>query len=166
MKKIIAVLSLAALCAGCSNSRSNSDENAKIDALSKKIDLLEHNQAVAVTNEFLLYTEIQTIGAAVSNLQQNVTALPDLAAIDGMAHFYHTNEMRQLDEISDWDYTAATNQLAVTKGEAALVLEAMGALNSDSSDVSSQARLARMQSDIEQIQQDVSDIKIRLGINN
>ena len=165
MKKMIA-LSLAALCAGCSNSGSKSDENAKIDALSKKIDLLEQNQAADFTNEFVLYTEIRTIGAAVSNLQESVTSLPDLAAIDGMTHFYHTNEMGRLDEISDWDYIAATNQLAVTKGEAALVLEAMGAMNSDSADASGPARLARMQSDIEQIQQDLSDIKTRLGVNN
>jgi hypothetical protein len=43
MKKIITLLTLAALCAGCSNSN---DDDAKIAALSQKLDMVISNQTV------------------------------------------------------------------------------------------------------------------------
>lgn len=87
MKKIIPLLVLAALCAGCSNK-----DSAKIDALNQKVDLLAQNQSIAVSNEFVLFNEIEAVKSQVTNL-------PDLTSIDGMAYYYHTNELAKLNRI-------------------------------------------------------------------
>jgi hypothetical protein len=83
MKKII--LSLAcgsAILCGCN--KSNTETDAKIGALSQKLDLISSNQGIVITNEFVLFNEM-------AMLKSQVTNLPSLTQIDALNYYYFTN---------------------------------------------------------------------------
>src|ERR1700722_816409 len=87
MRKMAVLLPLAAvLCAGCGK---YDPDTAKIDALTQKVDLLARDQSAAISNEFVLFDEIELV-------RSNTTNLPDLNQVDRIVFYYHTNELNEL----------------------------------------------------------------------
>lgn len=176
MKKIILLLGLAALCAGCSNK-----DSAKIDALNQKIDLLAYNQSVAISNEFLLSKEIQVLSNQLTNLptveQVNdldfyyYTNLPSMKQIDSDAYYYHTNQVEKIAAFEN--YQSIMNDLLYSQINLVFTNTlnfAYPATPPNEDDVSRVLKIEResdieqMQSDIVDIQDDLQKIKLRLGI--
>jgi hypothetical protein len=91
MKKIILLLACgAAILCGCNKSSPVTD--AKIGALSQKLDVLLQCQMVIYTNESIIFRKIEAV-------ESQVTNSPTADYLNGMNFFYYTNLSSQIYDI-------------------------------------------------------------------
>lgn len=138
MKKICAASLFAVLlCAGCSPP---GDDRASLNAINQKLDRLARNQSMIISNQ-----------AALSlRMDQQFAALPKLEDIDSISDFYHTNSLAKLNQISS---NIATSEQLSAAGFDYVIYGVSNAI----------ATTADLQSGVNQMQRDLSEIRSRLA---
>ena len=171
MKNMI-LLSLV-LCATLMSGCQRSSDDAKIDALTQKIDGLLKDQSVIRSNQVWIIKEI-------SYVKMQVAELPTMNQINSTAYYYHTNTINAIQDHIDTqahvllgmsDLLVNQNSLILTN---IFAMESLGPVPNQSSAGESLADTARRlltADDISQInlkmdsmQDDLRKIKIGLGI--
>jgi hypothetical protein len=174
MKKIILLLAGAALICGCNKSNTDS---AKIEALSQKLDYVMQNQGITISNQVIIWNEVEAVKSEITNL-------PTWDAMNENSHFYYTNmvglvslqaqniqntifeesgnvkssQSATQDSLREIDSSTWQTLFILTNG----VTHDVGLTQLTVHDM--EYDIALMKSDQEAMQDDVTKIKTRLGI--
>jgi PBP1b-binding outer membrane lipoprotein LpoB len=138
MKKIgTASLFTILLCAGCSQP---GDDKAQTDAINQRLDRLAQNQSLIISNQAVLSLRMDLLFAA----------LPKGKNTDTLSDFYQTNSFAKLNQISS--NIVASEQISAA-GFDYVVYGISNAI----------ANTVDLQSSVNRMQRDVSEIKSRLA---
>jgi hypothetical protein len=139
MKTITCTTSLFAvlLCAGCSQPN---DDKAQIDAINQKLDWLAQSQSMIISNQVALSLR----------MDQQFAALPKLGDIDTLSEFYQTNSLAKLNQIGS--NVVASEQMSAA-GFDYVIYGVSNAI----------ANTADLQSSVNNMQRDLSEIRSRLA---
>ena len=188
MKKIIISLVGAVFLCGCNKQTSTpGSDSAKIEALSKELNVVLLNQGITISNQIIIWKEIEVVKAEVTNL-------PSMDQIDSMAHFYNTNEINflygfftnlpSIDQVNSMDDFYFTNEVSKMVGlstnETEFIADELLFFSTNTpthaagepNDIERMLKIEResdfeqMKVDVDDMQEDLRKIKARLGIVN
>ena len=125
------------LCAGCSPPGT---DKAQLNAINQKLEWLAQSQSMIISNQMTLSLR----------MDRQFAALPKLEEIDAISHFYHTNSLARLNQISS---NIVTSEQMSAAGFDYVVYGVSNAI----------ANTVDLQSSVNNMQRDVSEIRSRLA---